>query len=405
MSTDRTVAKDDTTTDSRRRLRSRRREVATVVADYLLALLLFLYTLPLLRDAIPEWLAIGYAVALSAILCASYPVSKKRPLAAFSVVLVVFIAELLMDIGFLPSAAVALLVLYRVAVICERRHSLAAAAICVVVLIVAAGRWENPYFGVPETVSAVILIVSVWVWGATIGTRRAYVSAVEQRAAQLEREQRNLHRIAVATERARIARELHDVVSHSLSVVVVMAAGAAAQVRTNPAAAEQAILAVERTGRTSLSEMRRMLDVLRDDEAESMGPQPGLAQIGQLVDDARAAGLPVELRVPDEAPQLEAGVDLTVYRIVQEALTNVRRHGGPAVTRVNTDIWVDRHDLCVRIVDDGQGEDADTLNGLSGHGLIGMRERVSTCRGELTVKSGENSGFEVLARIPIQETR
>ncbi|GAA4966188.1 histidine kinase [Pseudonocardia tropica] len=374
--------------------------VRPYLVDGAVAGAVFLYSLPLLPAAVPERLSPLVAAVLTAAVCGSYLLSRERPVVAHGTGALAVGAQLVLGIGFVPATVVPLLTLYRVAVRCGRRASAVLAVLTAVAVVAAAARWDDPYFGVPEVVSAVLLVASVWVWGTTIGVRRAYVVAVEERAAQLEREQENLRRIVLATERTRIARELHDVVSHGLGVVVVLAAGAAAQARTDPAAAERAMRAVELTGRRSLSEMRRMLDVLRDDEPGPTGPQPGLAQLDRLLDEVRAAGLPVELVVSGERTGLAAGVDLTAYRIVQEALTNVRRHAGPEVTGAAVELRFGQEGLVVRVADDGGGPAGPDPAAGTGRGLVGMRERVAGCGGTLHTGPGRTGGFEVLAHLP-----
>src|SRR5215208_4450570 len=160
---------------------------------------------------------------------------------------------------------------------------------------------------------------------------RARGRELEGRATRLEREREEKARLAVADERARIARELHDVVAHAVSTMVIQAGGARQLVRTEPADAEQSLLAAERTGREALQEMRRLVGLLRERGEElALAPQPGMAQLEQLIAQTQAAGLPVELTVDGERRHLGPGIDLTAYRIVQEALTNTLKHAGPA---------------------------------------------------------------------------
>jgi signal transduction histidine kinase len=213
---------------------------------------------------------------------------------------------------------------------------------------------------------------------------------LEGRAAALEHEALS----AVSDERARMARELHDIVSHNLSVVVVQAAGARAS-GSDSAALEK----IERSGREALVEMRRLLGVLREeDHAPDAMPQPGLAQLGQLAANVRAAGLPVALTVNGDVAGLPAAVELSVYRIVQEALTNALKHAGSAAVQVVVDGAADAIEISV--IDDGVGA---LHNGSvpSGHGLIGMRERVALFGGDLRAGPAGEGGFEVVARLPV----
>jgi signal transduction histidine kinase len=206
-------------------------------------------------------------------------------------------------------------------------------------------------------------------------------------------------REAVTAERAAIARELHDVVAHHMSVMVVQAGAARTVVDADPDAAADALRQIEASGRTGLTEMRRLLEVLKADGASSdRAPQPGLAQLDDLLAGMRATGLPVEAVVEGEPRPLPPGIDLSAYRIVQEALTNALRHSGGAAARVL--LRYEPEALEVEVVDDGRGPNDD---GDGGHGLIGMRERVQLFGGELTTGPAPGGGFAVRARLPHAE--
>jgi len=240
-----------------------------------------------------------------------------------------------------------------------------------------------------------------WLIGDNLRVRRAYTKQLEDRSIQLEREREEKAAQAVTEERSRIARELHDVVAHHVSVMVVQAAGARRIAEKDPAAAQAALAAVETAGRTALTEMRRMLEVLRADDP-GMGPQPGLAELDKLISQVRAVGLPVELRIEGSACCLPAGMDLAAYRIIQEALTNTVKHGGKAAARVTVRYRVDC--LEIEVVDDGRGAAAPLLAGGEGggHGLIGMNERVALFGGELETGPVFPGGYRVRARLPIE---
>lgn len=204
-------------------------------------------------------------------------------------------------------------------------------------------------------------------------------------------------REAVIAERATIARELHDVVAHHMSVMVVQAGAARSVVETDTDAAADALRQVEASGRTGLVEMRRLLEILKADDADGdLTPQPGLAHLDELLDGMRATGLPVEAVVEGEPRPLPPGVDLSAYRIVQEALTNSLRHAGGASARVRLRYEPDALEL--EVIDDGPGPAADNIGG--GHGLIGMRERAQLFGGEVVAGSRPGGGFAVRARLP-----
>ncbi len=240
-----------------------------------------------------------------------------------------------------------------------------------------------------------------WLIGDNLRVRRAYTRQLENRAAELEIEREEKAVQAVTEERARIARELHDVVAHYVSVMVVQAAGARRVVDKDPVAAKGALEAVEAAGRTALAEMRRMLEVLRTDDP-GMGPQPGLGEIDRLIGHVRDAGLPVEYSVQGTACCLPAGMDLAAYRIVQEALTNTVKHGGKASARVA--VRYTDETLEIEVVDDGRGAAAPLQAGAEGggHGLIGMKERVGLFGGELQTGPILTGGYRVFARMPIE---
>ena len=206
-------------------------------------------------------------------------------------------------------------------------------------------------------------------------------------------------REAVTLERTRIARELHDVVAHAMSVMIVQAGAARTVVERDPKAAHDAIAQVEETGRAGLAEMRRLIGVLTDDgQAGSTAPMPGLAQLDPLLDTVRSAGLPVEVVRSGAARELPAGADLAAYRVIQESLTNALKHAGPASARVELEYAPDL--LTIEVVDDGRGPPAEP--GV-GHGLIGMRERVGMFGGSLRTSARPGGGFLVHAEIPVEE--
>ena len=242
-----------------------------------------------------------------------------------------------------------------------------------------------------------LALVLAWTVGVTVRTRRAYVAALEARAELLEREREDNARLAVALERGRIAREMHDVVAHNVSVVVVQAAAAERLVESDPERARQAMRDVATTGRQALTEMRRLLGVLRDgDASDDLGPQPGVAELRALAGRVEDAGMQVELSIQGEERPLPASAALSVYRIVQEALTNSLRHAGPARARVILRYLPDA--LEVQVSDNGSGGMPPAEHG--GHGLIGMRERVALFGGELTAGPRPEGGYAVVARIP-----
>jgi signal transduction histidine kinase len=234
-----------------------------------------------------------------------------------------------------------------------------------------------------------VIFVTMWFAGVWIHSRRE-TALLAERTAGLEREAA----AAVAGERARMARELHDIVSHNLSVVVLQAAGARAG-----GASATTLEKIERSGREALVEMRRLLGVLREDDGdvELLAPQPGIAELRQLAESVRAAGVPVELELDEGLRPLPPALELAAYRIVQEALTNVLKHAAPA--RAGVRVRLDGDALAIEVTDDGADRGTVATIG-GGHGLPGMRERVALFGGKLEAGRSPHGGFAVRARLP-----
>jgi signal transduction histidine kinase len=257
--------------------------------------------------------------------------------------------------------------------------------------------------GFGHFVGNAVVFVAGWALGDNVRTRRAYVAELEARAAWLEAEREEQARAAVRAERARIARELHDVVAHHVSVMVVQAGGARRLVERRPEQARDALTTIEETGRDALTAMRRLLGMLREaaPEEDARRPQPSIGELGRLVTQMHDAGLDVELTVEGEADDVPAAVDLSVYRIVQEALTNTLKHAGPARARVR--VRYGDHRVDVGVVDDGRGAAAVAAGAdgnESGHGLVGMRERVAIFGGDIRTGPRPGGGFAVHATLP-----
>jgi signal transduction histidine kinase len=247
-----------------------------------------------------------------------------------------------------------------------------------------------------------------WVLGDSIRTRRAYLAQLEERAARLEKEREAQAKVAVAAERARIARELHDVVAHNVSVMVVQADGAAYVMDTAPDQARKALETISGTGRQALAEMRRLLGVLRTGEHQEGGeyvPQPDVEQLDDLIEQCRTSGLPVDFKVEGTPRPLPSGVELTAYRIVQEALTNTRKHGGPNAGASVRLVYFD-DGLGLLVEDDGKGAPHELYEeggaDGQGHGLIGMRERVGMVGGTLDAGPRPGGGFRISALLPLK---
>lgn len=252
--------------------------------------------------------------------------------------------------------------------------------------------------GLGNVVPGLVFISLAYVLGRGVHRRRSREASLQHRTAVLEQERETVARQAVRDERDRIARELHDVIAHSVSVIIVQAGAAQRLLERDTLGAHGALETIRTAGSEALDELRHLLDLMHEvPSADSEEPQPGIARLDALIAQTRETGLPVDFAVDGTKRPLPPGVDLAVYRIVQEALTNIRKHAGPATARVQLHFAPNQLELIV--VDDGRG-DGTRANG-SGHGLIGMRERVALYGGSLASGPGTTGGFEVRATIPL----
>lgn len=246
-------------------------------------------------------------------------------------------------------------------------------------------------------------VVAAWVLGYLARTRRTLIKGLEERAIQVERDAAQRAEIAAAAERARIAREMHDVVAHSLSVMVVQADGALYAAKKRPDAAVQTLKTISETGRASLVEMRKLLGLLRDNQVgdAQLAPMPGAADISELVEQVRDSGLPIELNIMGDLGRLGSANGLTAFRIVQEALTNTLKHAGPGVA-ANVDIRIATDSVRIRIDDDGRGISGH--NDGKGLGIRGIRERIALHAGDIEAGPRPGGGFRVETVLPLDGT-
>jgi len=268
-------------------------------------------------------------------------------------------------------------------------------------LAVAVGLASVAIAGIPDASTSGLLLsgavyAGAYLFGSSVRNRRLYLGEVEARTAELERERDEQARRAVADERLRIAQELHDVVAHSMGVIAVQAGVGAHVIDRDPIEAKRSLEAIADTSRSTLTEIRRILGVLRGDGAAAYQPAPGLADLDRLVREFEVAGLPVTVTVEGSPHPLPPVVDLTAYRIVQEALTNTLKHAGPA--RATVLVEHGPGEVRLRITDDGRGVNGTSPDG--GHGLLGMRERVGVHGGSLVAGPKVGGGFDVVAILP-----
>ncbi|MCW3816079.1 sensor histidine kinase [Micromonospora sp. DR5-3] len=388
---------------NRARAWARRRPLAvdacSAVALMLLGAVFLLLAPPELRPA-QLWSAVGWS-ALGAV-----PVALRRvaPWPAVGAAVATLAVPVLARHAPATQGLVFLVLTYTMAAHQRSRPAMLAAALLWVPVVLV--NLLVPLHGVLDTGPAYLVLNNLlsasvaYTVGRAVQTRRQSTRMLRERARFAEASQRSLAEQAVVDERRRIARELHDVVAHQVSVMGVLATGARRVLRRDPDAADEAMATVEETGRATLRELRRLLDVLRTDAepAAELTPQPGLTGIEALVEQVREAGLPVTLRVDGAPGPLEEGVALTVYRIVQEALTNALKHAGRATALVR--LTVADGFLAVEVTDTGRGP-APVTDGI-GHGLVGMRERVALYGGILRTGPRPGGGFRVYARIPLE---
>ena len=356
-----------------------------------------------LPGTLPWFLVLAIDVAMVAPLA----FRRKYPLTVAYTVLVVSIPHSALQLGF-SSALAGMIALYSALVYAGRRQG----ALYVLILVIVSGlqlALQREPDIVVVSVFLAFAIALCWVLGEFVGARRAYQTEVEARLHLLETERDQAARIAVGEERGRIARELHDVVAHAVSVMVVQADGASYAITSNPAVAARALNTISETGRGALAELRRLLDVLRneDGDSEPRVPQPNAEALVELAERCRSSGLAVDLDIDEDLGDLPAGVSLGVYRIVQESLTNALKHAGrgaKASVRVHRNGDV----MEIEVTDDGAGQ-ANSLVKASaaagvpgGNGLIGMRERAHVFGGSLDVGPAAGGGWRVRAKLPIR---
>jgi len=345
-----------------------------------------------------DYLTASKAIYVPAGLLMTLPLAWRRraPLPVAAVVMGALVFESL-AVGSAPTQDAPLvgwlLAIYSVAAHCDRAAALAGGALSLGAGLV--------WIGIDDFFFPVVVFGGAWLAGRMVRQREVHARVAEERSAALDRERVANARAAAAEERAQIARELHDILSHSVSVMVVQAGAERMAQGSDRAATAETLKAIENTGRQALIEMRRLLGMLRvGGEPPAHTPQPTLRELDELVAQVREAGLPVELQVEGEPAALPPGVAISAYRIVQEALTNVLKHAGPAQARVV--VRYASRELELEIADDGRGS---ATIGDAGHGLVGMRERVALYGGDFDAGTRNGGGFVVRARLPLATTQ
>jgi signal transduction histidine kinase len=347
----------------------------------------------------------GVLIAISVLLAGLVLFRRKHPAAGLAIAVAVAVAEtwVLSPKAATGAIVVILVLLYTLAAYRPRRISLCGLFLCLAGLSAVVIWYPERlsldsifawlFFGVP--------MVSCWIFGDSVAYRRAHNAWLEERARQAEAERDARAQLAAAAERSRIAREMHDIIAHNLAVIVGLADGGLYAAARSPQRSSQALGAIASTGREALSELRRLLGVLTEndnDRAADLAPQPGLTDLDALLDRVRSAGLPVRAVMQGDPGGLSEGQQLTVYRIVQEALTNTLKHAGPAATAEVILGYADGA-VDVQVTDTGLGAAAGSPDG-SGQGLHGMRERAAVYDGTLRAGPGAHGGWRVEAHLP-----
>ena len=342
------------------------------------------------------------AYLLAAVITLPFAAHRRHPMVVVAISTWAVVVYSLGRFSAFPGYALFVL-LFGVSLHSDRRRSAVALGAVVAAMSVALVLQPAGVVTTGTWISTLLAVAVAWLSGENVRSRRVQVAALQDRTRRLEHEREARAREAVGEERLRIARELHDVVAHSMSVIAVQAGVANHVIDSRPELARQALATVETNTRSALVEMRRLLGVLRqgDEPSASLTPAPGLSQVADLVEQFRDAGLTVDLRLDGEPDGVPDGVDLSAYRIVQEGLTNVLRHGGPEATAT---IGRGTGAVEIEICDDGRRSDqqrvAPDAGRGAGHGLIGMRERVAIFGGTLVTEDRPGGGFRLAATLP-----
>jgi signal transduction histidine kinase len=373
------------------------------VFDVLLALGLAALSLQLVATALGPTGAPAYVLALLHTL--PLAVRRRFPYGVLAISVASGLAVAMLGLSPVLLGPAILVPVYTVAAYRDRPGSLVALA--AVETGVAVVQLTPGGTGVATWLGNTLVLAAAWLLGHFVHDRRVYAAELEQRTAQLEEARQELARRAVAEERLRIARELHDVVAHSMSVIAVQSGVGAHVAASQPEEARKALVAIQATSRSALNELRRLLGVLREEGEPqgSLAPAPGLAGLDALLVQMGEAGLAVRLRVEGARAQVPAGVDLSAYRIVQEALTNVLKHA--AAARAQVVIGYGDKEISIEVTDDGRRAApkaaVDPLG--TGRGLTGVRERVAMLGGDFEVGRQPDGGFRVAARLPFEAGR
>lgn len=374
-------------------------------------------TFPITVYGWPDWALATVIVVILVLHMAPWVIRRTNPVLSAGLVVAGSLVHLVLGPELLPSMVMVVLTVQNLAHLAPQWASITglltalAGAVLFAIKVTAVPHFMGPgtlnpgrlfpssgiLLAIPISIPVLALVVLFWAIGNVQRTRRIRVETLQIRTEQLEIEARQERELAAADERNRIARELHDIVAHSLQVMISQADGGRYAAQTRPEIAGQTLETIADTGRDALGQMRRLLGVLRDTDTADTAPQPGLADLAELITTVRLSGLEVHLHTTGEpARPMADGAELVLYRIVQEALTNVARHAGPQATATVTLHWRDTG-VSVTIDDDGVGA-TETDN--AGQGLLGMRERTALYDGTFAAGPKAVGGFRVHAHLP-----
>ncbi|MCP3976641.1 MAG: sensor histidine kinase [bacterium] len=332
---------------------------------------------------------------------------RVRPATVLAIIVVAFVLDRMLDYPSSTAVVGVAFAFHSLGTELPRRRSMQIGipVIAVLVAFTAMGAYYVDSVTIGTVIVVLIATLAPLLLGREVNERRRYLTELEERTVRLERDRERRAREAVREERARIARELHDVVAHEMTVMTIQAAAARRVITTDPGQATEALTAIETAGHDALTEMRRLLGLLRhEDGQDALVPQPGLHRLNGLMEQMEESGLPTGLTVEGEPAPLPTGVDLSAYRIIQESLTNSLKHGGPD-THASIRLVYKADEVVIEVADDGRGSAAGLeTNGETGHGLVGMRERIAMLDGSLTAGPRAGGGFVVRATIPRSAT-
>lgn len=385
----------------------------TLIVDGAIAAALWIASVAALAlfKGMSDGMLLVYGLSLfSALLIAPLIIRRTHTVASASWSVAIFFIQFAFSIALIPANIAIIFIVYALACYASRLASLAGLAIAYLGTISAFLTYETILFVSEISLTsrimlcllALALITSAWLLGNVRRSRRALFTELTNRAHRLEKEQKQEIALSTADERARIAREMHDIIAHSLSVIITQADGASYAAKTNPVIAQETLGTISNTARDSLTEMRRLLGILRQDESFEMGPAPSITSIRTLVNEIRQIGVKIkfdEQSIEGSQHRLPPGAELAAYRVVQEALTNVVKHAGPVVS-VEVKLDWQSDGLMVAVVDDGRGSGANPPAVGSGQGIRGMNERMSLYGGTVVAQPKIGGGFAVHAWIP-----